>query len=212
MARKKTLTQNQRAFEKQRRRIQQFVNRAKKRGFYFPTTIVPTRPARVTQKAIREVTALKPEQLYSQGYYIRPETGELIPALERRAEERAEAARKAARTRRRERDYENTPIDFAEQVIAMFRKTIEHFPRHAYPILSEWLDRLIFQVGAQEVAIMLQEGARAGLIVDYTVAYDGDRLHNFMSDMLSYMPEMTDRWRAEIMEDLETLEDWHFPS
>lgn len=96
---------------------------------------------------------------------------------------------------------------FAETVIANYRKYIAFFPRSANPILTVWLDRLIEENGIENVATMIQSGAQAGHILTYQIAYDEELLAGYMADMLDYLPDMTDWYKAEIMEQFESWED-----
>lgn len=86
MAVKKRRTQNQKAFQKERRRLLQVVNRAKKQGYIFPENIVPSLPKRVTKKSLERIKLLKPKDLYKKAQYLYEETGEIVPAEQRKQE------------------------------------------------------------------------------------------------------------------------------
>lgn len=219
---KRKLTPNQQAYEKERKRIQQFVNRAKKRGYFFPDDIVPSRPKTVRKRDIERVKRLKPETLYKQAVYIADEeTGLILSGEERRKQERQEASRKARQTlqrrrieaeqeRKQEEFYRKAESDiyFTHQIIEMFRYKIRVFPKVAEPILSAWLDMMIEKMGADPVAYMLQEAAANGLILDYTIAYSEERIQGYIAQMLDFLPDITDEWKAEIMEAFEQFEEW----
>lgn len=85
--------------QKQIRRIRQFVRRAEKRGYTFPSNIVPTLPKTVTEKTIERLDKMRPEQLYKKAVYTSPE-GTKVKGTKRAAQERSEAAVKAAETRK----------------------------------------------------------------------------------------------------------------
>lgn len=95
---------------------------------------------------------------------------------------------------------------FAETVIGNFRRELQHFPSKAEPKLNQWLDRVISEFGTEDVANMLQSGAEAGHILTPDIAYDDLLLEGYISDMLDYLPEMTDWYKAEIME---SMEEWY---
>lgn len=86
MAVKKRRTQNQKAFQKERRRLLQAINRAKKQGYIFPENIVPPLPKRVTKKSLERIQLLKPKDLYKKAQYLYEETGEIVSAEERKKE------------------------------------------------------------------------------------------------------------------------------
>ena len=109
MAKEKTPEQQalEREVKKQRKRIQQFVRRAQKRGFSFPENIVPTLPKKITEKTLSRYKSMTPEQLYKksvytdyQGTFIESKRV-TIKGTERRKQERHIAAIRAAQTRRR---------------------------------------------------------------------------------------------------------------
>ena len=52
MAKRKKKTENQKAYQKERRRLLQAVRRAEKQGYIFPEDIVPELPKRVTKKQL----------------------------------------------------------------------------------------------------------------------------------------------------------------
>lgn len=90
---KKKMTEKRR---KQLKRIRQFISRAEKRGYRFPTGFVESLSELSTQK----LKTFTPEKLYSEyATAILEETGEIVSGIERRAEERSLSAIKAAKTR-----------------------------------------------------------------------------------------------------------------
>ena len=94
---------------------------------------------------------------------------------------------------------------FADSVIANFRDNLKHFPDKAEPLLNSWLDRLINEYGSEAVADMLQQGAENGIILTERVAYSNDKLQGYIAEMLDYLPDMTDWYKAEV---LDSMEEW----
>lgn len=93
------LTPNQEAWKKELKRLQQFIRRAKKRGYTFPDDVIPERPNRITQKQLSKIKGINPQTLYSQAEFYNPETGETISGLEGRTFERKRSAKKAQLTK-----------------------------------------------------------------------------------------------------------------
>lgn len=87
------------AINKELRRIRQFVNRAKKRGYVFPENIIPQKPKNPTKKTLARYISLTPEKLYQKAKYIRP-SGEVVSGKRGRELERIQTAKKAAQTRK----------------------------------------------------------------------------------------------------------------
>lgn len=102
MAKEKTPEQKvlEKEVKKQRKRIQQFVRRAEKRGYSFSQNVVPTLPKKITEKTLSRFKAITPEQLYKKGVYT-DYKGTIIKGTERRKEERHIASVRAAQTRQR---------------------------------------------------------------------------------------------------------------
>ena len=101
MAKRKKLTENQKAYQKERRRLLQAVRRAEKQGYIFPEDIIPKLPKRVTKKQLENIQKIKPKQLYEKAEFVYQETGEIVPAEQRKQEVKQEAIRKAKETRKR---------------------------------------------------------------------------------------------------------------
>lgn len=100
-------------YYKERKRIQNLVNRAKKRGFTFPTNVVPNIPKYIDEGSVRNLQKRDKDYLYKQAVYTSPK-GVTITGTERRKEERAEVAKKAAETRKNfyaEQAWENLTKD-----------------------------------------------------------------------------------------------------
>ena len=73
----KRLTPNQRAWQKEIERIDRFIRKNTSKGFLFSTDIIPERPRRITQQALRELRSLRGKNLYSYSTYTLP-TGEQV--------------------------------------------------------------------------------------------------------------------------------------
>lgn len=87
------------AYQKERRRIQQFISRAEKRGYQFSYTLEKT-PQKITKRDIAKLKKQTSKELYKKSIAI-SETGLPITGQQKRAEERKVSAQKALATRRR---------------------------------------------------------------------------------------------------------------
>lgn len=103
MAKRNKQTENQKAYQKERRRLLQAVHKAEKQGYIFPEDIVPELPKRVTKKQLENIQKTKSKQLYKKAEFIYQETGEIVPAEKRKQEVKQEAIRKAKETRKRKK-------------------------------------------------------------------------------------------------------------
>lgn len=227
--RKSKKTPNQRAYAKQVKRIKQFIRRAEKRGYQFSENVLPQQPKRITQASIRKLARLTPEKLYKKAVYSGEATdGEIVKGLEGVKLERKVRAQKSAETRKYRlakptQENTNTPgfippenisedtLFFDKTVITGFRAHVRQFNERASELLLGWLDRILQTNDEHDVAIMLNDGAEAGNIVTYQIVYSVDKLHEYMSNMLDYLPEAGPLFKAEMMDAMEMEEDFSSP-
>lgn len=87
-------------YKKELRRIQQFMNRASKRGFFWEKSPVPKQPKKITTKSVERLRKITPDVLYKKGEYVVQETGEVISGTKGRNLERKSATEKAKETRK----------------------------------------------------------------------------------------------------------------
>lgn len=125
----KKITQNQQAWQKELRRVKQFIRRAEKRGYTFDENVIPDTPKRITKKKLLEIRGLNPNTLYAQAQFLNPETGETITGLEGRTYERKRSARKGQQTRQNKRQSIIKPSLPQES---------DNVLRHIEQMISEW--------------------------------------------------------------------------
>lgn len=105
MARKKSTTNLavEQEYNRELKRIQQFLRRASKRGYIWGDNVIPKRPKKITEKSVAKLKRLTPDVLYKKGEYLDTSTGELLSGTKGRALERKRATEKAQETRRHKR-------------------------------------------------------------------------------------------------------------
>lgn len=136
MAKRKKRTENQKAFQKERIRLLQAVRRAEKQGYIFPEDIVPELPKRVTKKQLEKIQKTKPKHLYKKAEFFYKETGEIVPAEQRKQEVKQEAIRKAKETRKRKKKISipSVPTYYPTiSIIDTIRDRITELTREAKP-------------------------------------------------------------------------------
>ena len=136
MAERKKQTENQKAYQKERRRLLQAVRRAEKQGYIFPEDVVPELPKRVTKKQLENIQKIKPKQLYKKAEFVYQETGEVVPAEQRKQEVKQEAIIKAKETRKRKKKISipNIPTYYPTiSIIDTVRDRISELTREAKP-------------------------------------------------------------------------------
>lgn len=97
---------------------------------------------------------------------------------------------------------------FTEAVINNFRIQISQFPAMAEPMLTNWLDRMIDEFGADDVAKMLQAGAENGEVLTVEIAYSQEKLVGYIARLVDWIPEMEDWYKEELMEQFESWEEF----
>lgn len=65
-------------YRKERKRIQGYVNRMKRKGYVFEDAILPPIPKRITAGSVRRLSAITPEKIRSRSSIVIPTTGEVI--------------------------------------------------------------------------------------------------------------------------------------
>lgn len=229
MAKRHKQTQAERDYSKQVIRIKQFIRRAEKRGYQFTEDVLPQRPKRVTQASVRKLAKLTPEKLYQKAEYGGSATyGEVVSGVKGARLERSLREKKTAETRKYRlveprQEPTNTkgfvpPENISEDtsffdavVITGFKSHVRQFNEHASNLLLSWLDRILATNDAHDVATMLNDGAESGLLVTYQIVYSQDKLTQYMSQMLDYLPEAGELFKAEMMDAMEQEEDFSSP-
>ena len=136
MAKRKKQTENQKAYQKERRRLLQAAHRAEKQGYIFPEDIVPKLPKRITKKRLEEIQKIKPKQLYKKAIFVDPETGVVVPAEQRKQEVKQEAIKKSKETRKRKKkiSISSVPTYYPTiSIIDAIRDRISELTREAKP-------------------------------------------------------------------------------
>ena len=136
MAKRNKQTENKKAYQKERRRLLQAVRRAEKQGYIFPEDVVPELPKRVTKKQLEKIQKTKPKQLYKKAEFVYQETGEVVPAEQRKQEVKQEAIRKAKETRKRNKNISTpyVPTYYPTiSIIDIVRDRITELTREAKP-------------------------------------------------------------------------------
>lgn len=136
MAKRNKRTKNQKAYQKERRRLLQAVRRAEKQGYIFPEDIVPELPKRVTKKRLEKIQKTKPKQLYKKAEFVYQETGEVVTAEQRKQEVKQEAIRKAKETRKRNKKISTPSVPTyypTISIIETIRDRILELTREAKP-------------------------------------------------------------------------------
>lgn len=219
---KRKLTPIQQQYRKERRRIQNAMNRLEKQGYVLPEDLLPSIPKKVTQASINRLKKITSESIYKKSKKLDFETGEITPGIVARDKARSQRAKEAARRRSFKQEYVSPQVyteppqyttfpSGADIIINNFRSdVIGRFPESAGPILNRWLDGLLAQQDKEDVANMLETAAANGVVIDYKVAYNTEALMGAIADFMDYL-DTTSGFKQDLMDALEFEEDWEFP-
>ena len=219
---KRKLTPIQQQYRKERRRIQNAMNRLEKQGYVLPEDLLPSIPKKVTQASINRLKKITSESIYKKSKKLDFETGEITPGIVARDKARSQRAKEAARRRSFKQEYTSPQVyteppqyttfpSGADIIINNFRSdVIGRFPESAGPILNRWLDGLLAQQDKEDVANMLETAAANGVVIDYKVAYNTEALMGAIADFMDYL-DTTSGFKQDLMDTLEFDEDWEFP-
>lgn len=227
MAKKKLNNQTVKQYNKELKRIRQFIRRAEKRGYKFEDNIIPKKPKKITQGSVRKLKKINPDYLYKKSVYGGEATqGEIVTGLAGRKAERKLSAKRASYTRKINKsaikDTQTSaftpPYKVSEDgsfydnvTISGFRYHVKQFNERASEMLLSWLDRLLSTHDKHDVAVMLNNGAENGNVVTYQIVYSRDRLIEYMSNMLDYLPDEGTLFKEKFMEAMEYDEDYSEP-
>lgn len=143
-------------------------------------------------------------------------------AVKQERKQRFEAAKKRQREERKGKKQEEFALPktiysppegessdiWAQIIISNFRSHIAQFNDMCRSILGSWLNTLIQTKGEHDVAVMLEEGASAGNIITYKIAYKKELILGYIARMLDYLPDEGELFKSGLMEALEEEEDW----
>lgn len=184
-------------YAKQRKRITNYISKLKRKGLsvslYFPTEL-QLRKQGVKGKELTALTrvlkTITPEYLKSiakEPEYIPTNEPDFLP----------------------ETNINTDDTFFDQTTIAQYKEHVRGFNEVCSNLLLGWLDRIISSNGVHDTAIMLNQGAEAGYIVTYQIAYDRDKLMGYISAMMNYLPEAGTLFKEEMMDAFEQEEDYN---
>lgn len=110
MPRKRPPTKVELDYRRERKRIQNFIRRAQKRGYIFadPKTgnmfELPAIPKKITEASVRRLKKYTPDYLYGKSIRVDAKTGDYEAGPTARKRERSQSAKRSAQTVRRNRE------------------------------------------------------------------------------------------------------------
>lgn len=222
--RNKQLSDVQKAYRKERQRIQRQIRRMERRAYDVPE-LLPEIPKRITKASVNRLKKITTEYLYSKSRYIDVETGEILTGKEGRKQERKESAQRSAQTRRERKESEQraqarpqtTPVtdyvDFTSQVFTVFQMEITQIygrNEKLFNYITAWFDKSLARYGAEDFAEALEQSKSEGMWPGWEGVSDTEILVGKLTGILELLGGSAGG-REEIIESLEGAEDWDIP-
>ena len=220
-------------YRKERKRINQFLNRAMERGYIFPERLFHEHK-NINKQAVESLKKLTTKELYKKAKYsgwYAPEGKAVVSGEEGRKLERKAAAQKAKETRERKKhDTELPPQDdmFARTVVQNYINRIEQAPtiiRKGEPdggakkLLLSWINQMIKENGYWGTSEMILKGEESGTLLTFKVLNYFDIAVQYIGMMIGYLPEYGVQYGEEVLsrldyikavaEKFEDMEDWN---
>lgn len=222
MAKKKShkLSQTRKEYNKQRKRIQSFLSKARKQGYIFDENVLPQIPKKITKASVSRLEKLTPQELYKKAVYVSRETGEIETPEEHKKRIRKEAKVKEKETKARKKKQAKKKQGYPKPeppkqkpkkkvnedrsfytraAISTFLYTLEVCRNgKAYPMLLRWFNKLRSDNGDDAVAQMLTNGAESGYELTWDIVYDVDKATDFTQGIIQFLSEQGDFYRDEM--------------
>lgn len=222
--RNKQLSDVQKAYRKERQRIQRQIRRMERRAYDVPE-LLPEIPKRITKASVNRLKKITTEYLYSKSRYIDVETGEILTGKEGRKQERKESAQRSAQTRRERKESEQRAqarqqpapvtdyVDFTSQVFTVFQMEMTQIygrNEKLFNYITAWFDKSLARYGAEDFAEALEQSKSEGMWPGWEGVSDTEILVGKLTGILELIGGSAGG-REEIIESLEGAEDWDIP-
>lgn len=233
---KRKRTQTEIEYSKQRKRIQSFIRKHEKEGFYFEENILPAIPKKITKSSVSRLKKITPQKLYSKAVYAGEASyGEVVSSYKGRQLRKQEAKKKREKRQRLKKQRIKTPHPkrlkdkvstdksfYTRTVLSGWYATLENYSKSpAYSVLRMWMNKLIRDNGEDAVARMLEQAASNGNILVWSVAYKTEEAIEYMGNVMKYLQDQGDIYQDEMEENIqywkdlgeaiESEEDWERP-
>lgn len=216
-------------YSKQRKRIQSFIRKHEKEGFYFEENILPAIPKKITKASVSRLQKITPKKLYSKAVYAGEASyGEVVSSYKGRQLRKQEAKAKRERRKQLKKAHINTPsvkkigakksrkVDsrknnistdtsfYARTVLSGWYGLLESYSNGAaYPLLRRWMNKLIRDNGEEVIARMLEDAANNGYILVWPVAYHITEAIEYMDNVIKYIQDYGHLYMDLYVDDME---------
>ena len=208
-------TQVEIEYSKQRKRIQSFIRKHEKEGFYFEENVLPAVPKKITKASVSRLKKITPQKLYSKAVYAGEASyGEVVSSYKGRQLRKQEAKAKRERRKQlkkaristpsvkkigpkksrkvdgRKNNLSTDPSFYVRTILSGWYGLLETYSNgHAYPLLRMWMNKLIRDNGEAKVAQALEQAASEGTILVWDVAYKIPLAIEYIGNVMKFLFE-----------------------
>lgn len=94
-------------------------------------------------------------------------------------------------------------------IIAGFKMELNNIPPRIASKINDLLYKVELEIGTEELAYSLEQQSESILEICIRLAYDSDAvLQEFSSSLLNYLPNASEQWKKDTMEDWEMYSNW----
>lgn len=228
MKKSKKLTENQRQYKKERRRIQQALRRLHNRGYrFFSEDIIPAvdefieKPKRITKKFLEKIREITPKSLASKADFY-TEKGEKLTGKQGLKYEKEQ--KKKARQQAKQQQEPIEPViqesykvdltkqlkifeDYSQTIIDSFLNDYKYtFGTTVMPLLEKWINRFSDDIGINAVSDLLEKGVNNDEIQRTVERYNLSSALSFISSTMDYL-DVPEDIKEEIMVEMNSYAD-----
>lgn len=199
----KKMSELERQYKKQVKRIRQFINRNTKRGFNFADFKMPEQPKTITAKSVQRLKSITPQKLYQKAKFYDVLKDKYISGTQAVKQKRKRAAQKAAQTKRLKK-LEQAPnrkelaipkvsdviLQNIEEVVNRWQPMsdwqpwVAQYKERDKNILASTLRGAIDQLGREQVARNVEAKADAVIELTWEICYGTSDAEKVQMDLV----------------------------
>lgn len=205
------MSQVQKDYKHQQRRLKNYIRRAEKQGYIFPENILPNEPKKITPASVNRLAKLHPKDLRKKAEFIVHETGEVVPVKGNKKLLKNDIQwRKENENRVKQQEQEQQQeqySQFAHVVISNFKSYILGFPPSISQMVIPLVNTLISEQGEENVAEALEAMPLQFHEYLHRHAYDSDgAIEEFATALIEYIPDASEQYKKDLMDRFEYSE------
>lgn len=194
-------------YEKERRRIQNYISRKRREG-YIVDYDVPPIPKRVTRKAVNELKAKTAQKLKESMVWLDRETGEILTPQEvtkrkrqqRKAERELQKKQEQARREQERLARVPTPEQLALATFEAFIDKLAFSP--LYNRINAWYQALIEIAGRENVGRAMRQLQSMGIGLSTAIGYDERYMSQILSEIENALSDVIGTIETGYLQDL----------